>query len=149
MPCFITNEVLISSSGYDTELPLSARLLAAHLLYRAVLHIPSLITAWWTNCKDRQLSAAFRTLITRHYSPLLISSEFAHLRNSGLPGDDWSVKIAQTTGEVTVSYAVDEQALEICVEVPSDFPLHPVKVRENRRLGVEDKKWRAWLLAVQ
>lgn len=123
--------------------------MAAHILYRAVLHVPSLMSTWWTNCRDRQLSAAFRTIITRHYSPLLINSEFTHLRESGLSGDEWTIRMAPITGEVVVSFAVDEQALEICVDIPTDYPLHPVKVREIRKLGVEDKKWRAWLLAVQ
>jgi len=134
---------------YDPELPLSTRLLAAHLMYRALIHVPSLVTAWWTNCKDRQFSTAFRTLITRHYSPLLIASEYSHLRESNLSEGEWTVRIAQNTGEVNISYAVDDQSLEICIDIPSDYPLHSVKVRELRRLGVDDKRWRAWLLAVQ
>lgn len=47
------------------------------------------------------------------------------------------------------SYTVDEQKMEIGVRLPMDYPLHGVEVREVQKLGVEEKRWRGWLLAVQ
>ena len=44
---------------------------------------------------------------------------------------------------------VDEQKMEIGVKLPADYPLHGVEVREIQKLGVEEKRWRGWLLAVQ
>lgn len=50
---------------------------------------------------------------------------------------------------MTASYIVDEQAMEIAVRLPAEYPLKPVEVKDVRRVGVDERKWKAWLLAVQ
>lgn len=49
----------------------------------------------------------------------------------------------------TAQYVVDEQPMEIAIRLPADYPLHGVEVKDVRRVGVTEAKWRAWLLAVQ
>lgn len=39
--------------------------------------------------------------------------------------------------------------MEIAVRLPSEYPLKPVEVKDVRRVGVDERKWKAWLLAVQ
>ena len=113
--------------------------------------MPSLISSWWNDCKDRQLSTAVATLTTKHYSPVLITAELAHIKDpvvvDELSGENWNIKVASGTGEVTASYTVDEQDMEIAVRLPPDYPLHSIEVRDLHRLGVDEKKWRGWLLA--
>jgi hypothetical protein len=60
-----------------------------------------------------------------------------------------TVKILPAVNEVTASYIVDEQAMEIAVRLPAEYPLKPVEVKDVRRVGVDERKWKAWLLAVQ
>ena len=144
---------------YDPLDALSPKLFAAHLFYRALLHVPSLIAVWWGSCKDRQLLNAMASMTTKHYSPVLIATELRHVRDPAgtaeLSGENWSIRVATGAvggggaGEVTASYAVDEQRMEIAVRLPPDYPLHGVEVREVQKLGVEEKRWRGWLLAVQ
>ncbi|KAI5116021.1 hypothetical protein M0805_005027, partial [Coniferiporia weirii] len=138
---------------YDSDSLLSAKLLAAHLFYRALLNVPFLISTWWGACKDKQLSSAVASLTTKHYSPVLIASELRHVKDpigaEELSGENWSIKVATGTGEVTASYTVDEEEMEIAVRLPQDYPLHGIEVRDVRKLGVDDKRWRGWLLAVQ
>lgn len=138
---------------FDPQSDHSTALLAAHLYYRALLNVPSLISSWWNDCKDRQLSTAVATLTTKHYSPVLITAELAHIKDpvvvDDLSGENWNIKVASGTGEVTASYTVDEQDMEIAVRLPPDYPLHTIEVRDLHRLGVDEKKWRGWLLAVQ
>ncbi|THH03871.1 hypothetical protein EW145_g5943 [Phellinidium pouzarii] len=120
---------------YDSASPLSAKLLGAHLLYRALFHVPSLISTWWGDCKDRQLTTAVATLTTKYYSPVLIASELGHVKDPAgvqeLSGENWSIKVATGTGEVTALYTVDEQEMEIAVRLPPDYPLHSI---ENGRI---------------
>ncbi|EJD05481.1 uncharacterized protein FOMMEDRAFT_103536 [Fomitiporia mediterranea MF3/22] len=138
---------------YDTETRLSPRLLAAHLFYRALLNVPSLIASWWTGCKDRQLVIAVSNLTTKYYSPVLIAAELQHVKDPAgvaeLSGENWNVKVAAGVGEVAASYTVDEQVMEIAICLPRDYPLHGIEVREVQKLGVEENRWRGWLLAVQ
>jgi hypothetical protein len=39
--------------------------------------------------------------------------------------------------------------MEIAIRLPADYPLHGVEIKDIRRVGVTEAKWRAWLLAVQ
>ncbi|KAJ7249412.1 hypothetical protein C8J57DRAFT_1079753, partial [Mycena rebaudengoi] len=51
--------------------------------------------------------------------------------------------------EVVASYLVDEHQLEIKLKIPSDWLLHKIEVKDVQRVGVEETRWRAWILAVQ
>jgi len=134
----------------------SIRVLAAHVYYRALTAIPSLIRTWWTDCKDRQLSTAFAASTAAYFSPVLVASELANLREpSGKGGqeksedDALSIKVSQAISEVNVIYLVDEQQMEMAIKLPAEYPLKLVEVRDVRRVGVAEDKWRGWLFAVQ
>ncbi|KZT00638.1 uncharacterized protein LAESUDRAFT_708574 [Laetiporus sulphureus 93-53] len=133
--------------------PLSLRLLAAHVYYRALFVVPSLIRAWLSECRDRQLFKAVTSYTSTHFSPLIISAELSQLRDpsvmSDLVDETFTVKVAGAVNEVTASYAVDENHLEITVKLPSDYPLHGIEVSENQRIGVPEHRWRSWVLGVQ
>lgn len=93
---------------------------------------------------------------SRHFSPVLIARELAHLRDPNDPSgkalrdnSDFTVKVAAGANEVKAVYVVDEQNMEIGIRLPSEFPLVGVEVKDVRKVGVTDAQWRAWLLAVQ
>ncbi|KAJ2912917.1 hypothetical protein MD484_g7503, partial [Candolleomyces efflorescens] len=127
--------------------------LAAHLYFRALVSVPSLIGAWVLGCKDRQLSHAITSLTSLHYSPLIIRAELGHLKSpegmAELSGEGMSVKVVGGNSEVVAAYVVDEHQLEIKLKIPADWPLHRIEVRDEKRVGVDEKRWRAWVLAVQ
>ena len=60
-----------------------------------------------------------------------------------------TIKVAPAVHEVTASYAVDEQRLELTVKLPADWPLHTIEIRDSRLVGVSEDRWRAWVLGVQ
>ncbi|KAK7439775.1 hypothetical protein VKT23_017349 [Stygiomarasmius scandens] len=131
----------------------SLKVLAAHLYYRALLTVPSLIHAWVLDCKDRQLSSAVATYTSTHFSPLIIKAELAHVKDPEstleLADENLSIKVASLTNEVAASYLVDEHQLEIRLKIPTDWPLHRVEIKDVKRVGVDENRWRAWILAVQ
>ena len=146
------------SSVYEPGSPHTIPVLAAHLYYRALLTIPSLIHSWVLDCKDRQLTNAVTTYTSTHFSPVIIRAELEHVRThsvsegSGTPSivdENMSVKVAQAINEVVAAYSVDEHQLEIKFKIPFDWPLHRVEVKDVKMVGVEEKKWRAWVLGVQ
>ena len=99
---------------------------------------------------------AVSTFTSRHFSPVLISSELSHLRDplsssskSLRDNEDFTVKVAVGANEVKAVFVVDEQSMEIVIRIPSEFPLAGIEVREGKKIGVSDAQWRAWLLAVQ
>ncbi|KAK4699559.1 E3 ubiquitin-protein ligase listerin, partial [Phenoliferia sp. Uapishka_3] len=136
----------------ETTLPV----FAAFVYYRSLQAVPSLIRAWWEGCKNRQLSMAFSTFTSRHFSPVLIAHELAHLRDPNDPAgkalrdnEDFTVKVAAGANEVKAVFIIDEQTMEIGIRLPAEFPLQGVEVKDVKKVGVTDAQWRAWLLAVQ
>lgn len=147
---------------YDADAPPSLPLLAAHVYYRALLTVPSLIRTWWEDLKDRQLSSAIISFTSAHFSPILIASEFSQIKPSStesaadgqadpepLSDDVFNVKVASSVNEVSAIFNVDEQQMEIWVKLPVGYPLRSVEVKPIRRVGVNEKVWRRWLFAVQ
>lgn len=131
-------------------------MLAALVFYESLQAVPSLVRSWWEGCKNKQLSLAFASTISRYFSPVLVDNQLVHLRDptdvlaKPLRDDpNFSVKVSSTTSEVKATYVVDEQTMEITVRLPPDFPLQSVEVKDVRKIGVTEATWRAWLLAVQ
>ncbi|KAH9941137.1 uncharacterized protein BXZ73DRAFT_75106 [Epithele typhae] len=118
---------------YSAETSLSQRLLTAHLYYRALLLVPSL------------LSTVVATYTSRHFSPAIIRTELARRP----AGENVTVKVAAAVHEATAAYAVDEQRLELTVKLPVDWPLHTIEIRVSKLVGVAEDRWRAWVLGVQ
>ncbi|KIJ37270.1 hypothetical protein M422DRAFT_33818 [Sphaerobolus stellatus SS14] len=142
---------------YDDDAPQSLSLLAAHVYYRALLTVPSLVRTWWEGLKDRQLSTAISTFTSSYFSPVLIASEFSQIKPTAdtaagsepLSDDTFSVKVATAVNEVLATFNVDEQQMEIGVKLPAGYPLRGVEVRPIKKVGVTEKVWRRWLFAVQ
>jgi len=66
-----------------------------------------------------------------------------------LVDDNFSVKVAGSVNEVVASYSVDDHQLEIKMKIPADWPLHRIEVKDVKPVGVDENRWRAWILAVQ
>lgn len=134
----------------------SLPVLAAHVYYRTLQAVPSIVRSYWTSLQNLGLSRAVHAYTSRHFSPLLIADELSALRDPSSSigqqlrdNDDFTVKVAANASEVKVVFVVDEESMEIGIKVPNEFPLAAVEVREVRKVGVTDKQWRAWLLAMQ
>jgi hypothetical protein len=135
--------------------------LASHVYYRTLVTIPSAMRAYYEGLKDRQLSLSMLAFTARNFSPVIIAHEFSALRApqamAELTDEGLSVRIAQGGGgtagagaaEAIASYTVDEQPMEIGIRLPAEFPLKAVDVRDLRRVGVPENKWRGWLMGVQ
>jgi hypothetical protein len=118
-----------------------------------LLTIPSLIRAWVLECKDRQLYKTAVSYTSQYFSQVLTQAELAHLKSpesmAELVDDHMTVKVATSVNEVTAAYTIDEHQLEITLKLPSDWPLHPIEVKDTKKVGVVDNRWRAWVLGVQ
>ena len=66
-----------------------------------------------------------------------------------LAAENLTIKVANSINEVTASYLVDEHQLEITLKMPSDWPLHTIEIKDLKKVGVLENRWRAWVLGVQ
>lgn len=141
-------------TAFEPGSPLSLQLLAAHLYHRALLTVPALIRSWISDCTDRQLLTRVADYTSSYFSPGIIRAELAQVRQPDASSElstteNLTIKVLPASGEVMVSYMVDEQPLELSIRMPSDWPLHRLEVRDTKMVGVSEDKWRAWVLGVQ
>ncbi len=136
----------------DILRPASLQVLAAHLYFRSLVRMPTLVRTWWYDLRDKQLSAQVERFTVRYCTPLVSSRELQHLTQSDalsrLQDESMAVKVL-STNEVVATYTVDEHPMEIAIKIPRDFPLHGVEIKDIKRVGVSEAQWRAWILAVQ
>ncbi|CEP18758.1 hypothetical protein [Parasitella parasitica] len=142
-------------SGFDLTSEMSFLVLASHLYYRALTHIPSLVRLWWIDCKHRQLTIAVEAYTEKYFSQQLINSEMDLVNRPDIKtqleendDNEFTVKTLRAAGEVTATYRVDEQNMQIAIKMPSNFPLRQIDVEGIQKVGVNDKQWRGWMFAV-
>ncbi|KAI9847626.1 MAG: hypothetical protein M1837_002200 [Sclerophora amabilis] len=128
--------------------------LLIHLYYLSLKHVPSLTKAWWIDCPRRQTRDAVENWTEKFISPLVIGDELRTVRewvdNSSDAADgEMKVKVSTRAKEVTASYEVDEQTMQIMIKLPGTYPLSQVTVEGLNRVGVDEKKWRSWLINTQ
>ncbi|KAH9932237.1 uncharacterized protein B0H18DRAFT_1083328 [Fomitopsis serialis] len=125
--------------SYSGDSALSIGLLAAHLYYRALLIVPSLIRNWLSECRDRQLLNRVSTYTASYFSPAIIQTELTQVKDpdaaAELTDENLTIKVSNAVNEVTASYAVDEHQLGLTVKLPSDYPLHGIEIRDNKPVG--------------
>ncbi|KAI9674183.1 MAG: hypothetical protein M1817_002001 [Caeruleum heppii] len=147
----------VTSYDLDVEdLPeRDAQWLLCHLYYLCLKHLPSLTKAWWVDCPRRQKVLSIESWTEKYLSPLIIADELATVSEwvaspAFSEGEgEMSVKVSKNAKEVTASYEVDEQTMQIVIKLPGTFPLRQAVVEGVNRVGVDEKKWRSWLINTQ
>jgi E3 ubiquitin-protein ligase listerin len=138
---------------YNPEDPTSLRLLAAHIYYRALSSVSGLIRSWLFECKDRQLSSAVMSYTSKHFSPILVKMELDRMKGPEaaelLDDEHMAIKVATAVNEVTASYTIDEQQIEVTLKIPADWPLHAIEVKDSEKSAIKKDKWRTWVLGIQ
>ncbi|KAK2739655.1 hypothetical protein FQN57_006487 [Myotisia sp. PD_48] len=127
-----------------------------HNYYLSLRYLPNLTRSWWVDCKKR-VKTPVETWTQKHISPLVIEDTLDSARewHSGV---DWSteeqpleIKILPKTAEIIGSIEIDDESppTSIAISLPQAYPLHQATVIGRSRVAVDEKKWKAWLLAIQ
>jgi len=141
----------------DDSLPIRFQVFAAHLYFRSLTAIPSLVRDGAHDHNDRKLFETLSAFTSKSFTPILISREVVRLKApenaEDLVDERLTIKVATSRStsmtQVSATYVVDEQPMEISITFPADFPLHNISVKDVQKLGISDNKWRAWLFGVQ
>ncbi|MCJ1287927.1 hypothetical protein MMC26_007279 [Xylographa opegraphella] len=124
--------------------------LVIHIYFLCLKNLPTLSKAWWRDTCPRQLQRPVEAWTEKYMSPTVIAAELTTV-TAWLPSQDTTdtsltVKVASRAHELTVSYPLDEQYMSIRIVLPPTYPLASVVVESIHRVGVDEKKWRSWLL---
>ncbi|KAJ2061715.1 hypothetical protein GGI17_002890 [Coemansia sp. S146] len=145
------------------------RVLSYHLIYRLTWAFPATLRSWWTGLSQafRGTSIAVEGFMAKYVCPMIIETEIKRIRqqvNNEEPEDDTVRKptaitkvleeydeatVRPSSTQVTLTYTVDDSTLEILVKVPPTYPLSLPVFESLRRVAVNEKRWRCWLVAAQ
>ena len=134
---------------YEEQNPLSIVLLCAHLYYRALQTVPTLVRLWIMECKDRKLSAVVTAYTSKYFSSVLIDGELGRVMATRLGDEKMEVKVIPVHREVNTTYTIDESEIKMSLKIPSDWPLHVIEVRGGKKVGVKEDRWKSWLSGVR
>lgn len=134
---------------YEEENPLSVVLLCAHLYYRALQTVPTLIRSWIVGCKDHKLSAAVTSYTSKYFSSVLTDAELERVATTRFGDEKMVVKVIAAHREVNTTYTIDESQIKISLKIPQDWPLHFIEVRGVKRVGVKEDRWQSWISGVR
>ncbi|KAG7746554.1 hypothetical protein KL912_004131 [Ogataea haglerorum] len=122
-----------------------------HLMYLFCKHIGgNTAQTWFQSIRNKQHKSQVETFIVKNVSPLLIDETLAGLEKKGSIEDpEFSIRLNRTTNEVRCVYQIDEQKLEMSIVLPKNYPLSAISVNGTARIGVDEKKWKSWILSCQ
>ena len=127
--------------------------LLIHLYYLSLKHLTTLTRTWWRDSTSRQTMLAVEIWTEKHISPLLIASDLSTVSawapSQATADAPLTVKVSPSTREITASIPVDEQLMQIAIRLPPTYPLARASVDSVHRVGVDEKKWRGWLITTQ
>lgn len=134
---------------YEEQNPLSVVLLCAHLYYRALQTVPTLVRLWILESKDRKLSAAVTTYTSKYFSSVLIDTELERATNTRFGDEKMHVKVIPVHREVNTTYTIDDNEIKMSLKIPQDWPLHVIEVRGGKKVGVKEDRWKSWMSGVR
>jgi hypothetical protein len=134
---------------YEEENPLSVVLLCAHLYYRALRTVPTLVRSWTLECRERNLSVAVASYTSKYFSSVLIDAELERVAKTRFDDDNMEVRVVPAVREVATTYTIDEDQLKLSITVPPDWPLHFIEVRGVKKVGVKEDRWQSWISGVR
>ena len=127
--------------------------LLIHLYYLSLKYLPTLTRTWWRDSTSRQTQLAVESWTQKYISPLIIASELSTVSAWG-PSQataeaPLNIKVSPSAREITASIPVDETTMQIAIHLPPTYPLARATVDSVHRIGVDEKKWRSWLITTQ
>ena len=125
--------------------------LLVNLVYELMDNIGGTLTQnWFRSIKDKQLQQNTEKFIINFISPQLINDILSTLSGkTSIEDSEFKININKKMNEIKCLYNIDEQKMEISIVLPSNYPLSQISVNGVSRVGVDEKKWKSWIMSAQ
>jgi hypothetical protein len=105
---------------------------------------------WFQSIKNKQLQQSIEKFITSFISPQIINDVLSTLSNkTSIEDSEFKININRKFNEIKCLYHIDEQKMEFSIVLPPNYPLAKIAVNGISRVGVNEKKWKSWILSAQ
>ncbi|XP_067647610.1 E3 ubiquitin-protein ligase listerin isoform X2 [Eurosta solidaginis] len=107
---------------------------ACHLYTKVLKKLPAVVRKWWNVSPSRQ-KAFVDKLTTNFVSPLISDEELKSIALNKDHHENMQVTVHLSTREVLAVYFIDEVRTELTLNLPSNYPLGPVRVDCSKNIG--------------
>ncbi|KAM7195474.1 hypothetical protein V8F33_006644 [Rhypophila sp. PSN 637] len=130
--------------------------LLVNLCYLTLTYLPGLFRTWYIDCSSKQTKVAVEAWIKKYFSSMLVQEALNEVAKWDAeqeePADDekrLQIRISYAAREVVAEYEIDDEFASIVIRVPAGYPLETVEVQSQKRVAVDEKKWKGWMIATQ
>lgn len=133
--------------GFEEEV----KKLLINLLYEISNYIGgTFMQTWFQSIRNKQMKAKVEQMYKKSISPLLINDILSTLNGkNSIEDTDFKIAINRKFNEIKCIFEIDEQVMEISITLPETYPLEPISVNGLNRIGVDEKKWKSWIMSAQ
>jgi len=121
-------------------------------IVRTLRVLPALGRQWWADTLSRSDSASTLSFLAAKITPLLVKEEVAEIRSAVSAGafseDEMQVFASTVSRTVTTLYKKDGCKLEMVISIPEAYPFKSITVECTKQLGVQEKRWRRWVIQI-
>jgi hypothetical protein len=125
--------------------------LLLNLYFRILVLVPTQARNWLFGC-TRAVRSGVEKFTEKFISPFVIEDSLRHVsewagRQTTTEEKKLQVKVLKR--EVMAGYEVEDRMVQVHIVFPSEYPLQQAAVKGNNSVGIEDKKWEAWLISAK
>lgn len=119
--------------------------IACYVFATALRTVPASIRTWWSNL-DRISADIINKFTSKYVSGLLSTLEIQAVHEQEKQFENLMVRARPGSREVIATYTIDECAIELCVQLPINYPLGPITAERRGKVVIGQLEWRHWLM---
>ena len=145
----------------------SQTIMSLYTLMETVLKLPNIVRKWWKDMK-RGDNDRFAQFMSTSITPAIISREISQCKSSitntlfskdnnnveenydeDEDEDTLTITGSVVSRDIIAEYVKKDCKLEICISLPTTYPLRAVEISCRKRTGVKPEIWRRWALQIR
>lgn len=158
----VTKKLTHSKSLFENEIQLDPRTdinslyavphLACSVYFQCLSSIPALVREWYSN-QTKRIRDAVDRVTQKYVSPVLIQQELdsaSSLRdNNTSETGSFTIRKHFNTREITAIYNIETSRVEICIRLPTNYPLSNTSIECTHHIGFTKDQWNKWMLQLK
>jgi hypothetical protein len=117
-----------------------------YTLSRTICLLPAASRTFYLGSCTRSESGILEKFVENYINERIIRREASIIEAA--QSDSLNIRCSVATGEITTTYLADEVSVEMAIKLPKLYPLRNVEVECQRRMGINEGRWRRWTLQV-
>lgn len=141
------SDFFFRSNHSTAELPDNYKILMIlYTLSRTICLLPAASRTFYLSSCTRAECGILEKFVENYINERIIRREASIIEAA--QSDSLNIRCSVATGEITTTYLADEVSVEMAIKLPKLYPLRNVEVECQRRMGINEGRWRRWTLQV-